>query len=168
MTLESAIQKPTSHVTTRSTTLNAFLGHPWRANAKGPDAYDCWHLAVAVSAALFDRTLPALAMPADPSWHWMIDTIRTHPERAQWRECPAGPLVTARDGAIVLMARMTRPAHCGVWLALEKRIIHADPDHGSVCETLQEVKERGWRGLRYYEPIEAGEDATCHTGQGTR
>ncbi len=137
----------------RNVALNSFLGKPWVANAKGPDAYDCWHLAVAVSAALYGRVLPLLAMPADPSWAWMIDTIRTHPERDNWRELPLTPLVTALDGAIVLMARMTRPAHCGVWLAPERRIIHADPTLGVVVESPQDLVASGWRRLRYYEPL---------------
>lgn len=138
---------------TRSDLLNGFLGRPWVANAKGPDAYDCWHLARAVSRALFSRDLPEIAVPPDPSWPWLVNTIRQHPERDRWRECPTGPLVKANDGAIVLMARMTQPAHVGLWLAPERRIIHADARLGSVCESPLDLVTTGWRRLRYFEPI---------------
>jgi hypothetical protein len=141
----------------RGPTLAAFLGKPWVANAKGPDAYDCWHLAVAVSRAVFGRDLPEMAVPLAPSWAWMIQTIATHPERAHWCEVPhdAMGLVRARDGAVVLMARRDRPAHIGVWLAPERRIIHADPIFGSVCEAPLDLRVKGWTRLRYFEPVDS-------------
>lgn len=139
----------------RTTFLNDTLGRPWQANAKGPDAFDCWHLAAYASQALFQRPLPAIAVPDAPTWPWMIDTIRNHPERANWRECPAGPLVQAKDGAIVLMARMTRPAHIGLWLAAERAVLHCDPRFGVVLEKPLELVTAGWRRLRWYEPVRA-------------
>jgi cell wall-associated NlpC family hydrolase len=142
-------------VTARADTLCSFLGKPWVANAKGPDAYDCWHLAVAVSRELFGRTLPDIAVPVAPSWAWMIDSIERHPERARWQEarvCPAG-LVTAEDGAVVLMARREHPAHIGVWLAAERCIIHVDPSFGVVCDSPLDLRTKGWTRLRFYQPI---------------
>lgn len=137
----------------RAAILSSFLGKPWEANAKGPDAYDCWHLARAVSLALFDRAVPEVAVPVHPTWAWMIDAIESHPERAHWSECPSGPLVKAGDGAIVLMARMTRPAHIGIWLQTERRIIHCDPKFGVVLEAPLDLATNGWRRLRYYESL---------------
>lgn len=140
----------------RAVTLCGFLGLPWEANAKGPDSFDCWHLARAVSLALFERDMPDIALPEKPTWAWMIDTIRDHPERANWRECPPGPVIRAADGALVLMARRDRPAHIGLWLATERRIIHADPNHGSVCERPVELRTKGWTRLRFFEPVPSG------------
>lgn len=141
-------------MTDRAATLIGFLGKPWAANAKGPDAFDCWHLAVAASRAVFGRDLPDIAVPADPSWSWMIDTIAGHPERARWRLVPCGPmgLITAADGAVVLMARRDRPAHIGVWLAPERRVIHADPRFGVVCDAPLDLATKGWTKLRFYQP----------------
>lgn len=140
---------------TRAEILTAYLGKPWVANARGPDAYDCWHLAVAVSQAVFGRVLPDVAMPADPSWAWMIRAIDRHPERARWEHVPHDPMgiVKAGDGAVVLMARRDRPAHIGVWLAPERVIIHADPYYGVVCDTPIDLVTKGWTKLRYYQPI---------------
>lgn len=144
---------------TRAAYLCSLLGKPWAANARGPDAYDCWHLAAAVSSHLFGRALPAIAVPAEPTWAWMIETIAGHPERSRWTECRPGPLVTAGDGAIVLMARRDRPAHVGIWLGIERRVIHADPRFGVVCEGVVDLATKGWTRLRFYEPalVEEGE-----------
>lgn len=141
-------------MTARADTLCAFLGKPWLANARGPEAFDCWHLAVAVQAALYSRRLPDIAVPVDPSWAWMIESIRDHPERASWQETRPSPvgLVTATDGAVVLMARRDRPAHIGVWLAPERVIIHADPRFGVVCDSPLDLRTKGWTRLRFYEP----------------
>jgi hypothetical protein len=141
-------------VTDRISFINGLLGKPWRANAKGPDAYDCWHLAVVVEDGLFGRTLPAVVVPDDPSWEWMISTIDAHPERKNWTmvPCDAMGLVKAKDGALVLMARRDQPAHIGVWLRPESRIIHADPDFGVVCESKVELNAKAWHKLRFFDP----------------
>lgn len=140
----------------RADILCGFLGKPWVANAKGPDAYDCWHLAVAVSGALFGRVLPEVVVPAQPTWAWMIGAIEHHPERARWalvREDRMG-LITAGDGAVVLMARRDRPAHIGVWLGPERVVVHADPNYGVVCDSPVDLRAKGWVKLRFYELLE--------------
>jgi hypothetical protein len=141
-------------VTARPTILSGLLGKPWQANAKGPDAYDCWHLAAVASASLFARTLPTIHVPAAPTWPWMIDTIRAHPEREHWRELPPHPmgLVTAADGAIVLMSRSSHPAHIGLWLAAERGVLHCDADFGVVLDSLVGLRTGGWRRLQFFEP----------------
>lgn len=138
----------------RAATLCGFIGHPWQANAKGPDAFDCWHLAAAVSRTLFDRELPDVEVPPEPTWVWLIDTIRDHPERQRWREVAPGTPIKAGDGSLVLMARRDRPAHVGLWLVPERRILHADPRHGSVCEAPVELRTKGWTKLRFFEPLD--------------
>jgi hypothetical protein len=139
----------------RSNLINGLLGRPWKANARGPDAFDCWHLAVWIETNLFRRDLPDVSVPQDPSWAWMIRAISTHPERGNWRSVPfdAMGLVTAGDGALVLMARSDRPAHIGVWLKGERRVIHADPNFGVVCDKLLDLRTKGWAKLRFFEPV---------------
>jgi len=141
---------------TRAAALDAVIGKPWAANAKGPDAFDCWHLAAHLQAALFGRALPDIPVPTVPSWAFMIQAIETHPERARWRlvSPDAMGLVTAGDGAVVLMARYDRPAHIGVWLAAERRIVHADARLGVVCEGLVDLRTKGWTKLRFFEPCQ--------------
>lgn len=142
-------------MSTRSDFILGLMGKPWEANAKGPDSYDCWHLAVHVEQQLFSRLLPDVDVPESPSWQWMITTIQSHPERRHWRLVlpDSMGLVRAGDGAMVLMARSDRPAHIGVWLQAERMIIHADPRAGVVCDSLLDLKTKGWVKLRFHEPV---------------
>jgi len=133
----------------RTAFLRSLIGRPWSSSAS------CWHLAMEVEREMFGRDLPDVEVPSLPSWRWMIDSIEGHPERARWREVERGPhgLVTAADGALVLMARSNRPAHIGVWLRPEQAIIHADQGAGVMLELLTTLRARGWARLRFYEPI---------------
>jgi hypothetical protein len=137
----------------RSDVINSLLAKPWEANAHGPDAFDCWHLAMFVQRELFSLNLPDVDVPENPSWAWMIEAIDGHAERGNWRLVPADRmgLVTAADGAMVLMARSDRPAHIGVWLKPERFVIHADPRNGVVCDGLLDLRTKGWAKLRFYE-----------------
>lgn len=139
----------------RNRFLADLIGKPWQADGKGPDAFDCWHLARHIEAVVFSRELPEIDVPAEPTWAWMIETIRDHAERSNWHEVPCDGmgLVRAGDGAVVLMARRDRPAHIGVWLRPEASIIHADAHTGVTFEPLQLLRAKGWRKLRFFEPL---------------
>ena len=106
------------------------------------------------SDELFDRELPRVAVPSDQSRRWVLEAIERHPERAAWREVPYGPggLVAAADGALVLMAHLRFPAHIGVWLKPEARVIHCSEAHGVCCETVLALRQSGWKRLMFYEP----------------
>jgi hypothetical protein len=90
---------------------------------------------------------------ADLSKRWVLDSIERHSVRAGWREVSAGPggLVAAGDGALVLMAHVRFPAHIGVWLQPEERIIHCSEQHGVCCESVLAVCQMGWKKLTFYE-----------------
>lgn len=140
----------------REQVLAELIGLPWRANARGPDAYDCWHLARHLQHTLFSRDLPSVAVPDHPDWRWMIAAIDQHPERKQWHEIPqTNGLITAADGALVLMARSDQSAHIGLWLVPERRIIHCDQGTGVVMEAPSMLRAGGWRTLRFFEPRSA-------------
>ena len=130
------------------------MGKPWRANARGPEEFDCWHLAAYIEQKLFRRALPDIEIPSEPTWKWMIDQFSSHVERRNWEENKYAPnqLITANDGAIVLMARNRNPAHCGIWLQQEQRIIHCSQDFGVVCDDIMTLRANGWAKLRFYEP----------------
>jgi len=141
-------------VTGRTEFLRSLLGKPWRANASGPDAYDCYHLMALIQRTLAGRELGALTLPAEPTWRWMCAAVESHPARSAWRQLPdddAG-LVRAGDLAIVLLGRSRRPGHCGVWLAPEQRIIHADQASGVIVDTIADLHAAGWHRRRFYEP----------------
>jgi hypothetical protein len=134
---------------TRSEFLSPLIGQPWAWQAR-----NCWDFACHVERKLFGRTLPRVAVPADLSKRWVLESIERHPERSAWREVPRGPggLVSAADGALVLMAHSRIPAHIGVWLKPEARVIHCSEQHGVCCESVLALQQMGWKKLTFFEP----------------
>jgi hypothetical protein len=88
---------------TRSEFFAPLIGEPWAWQSR-----NCWHFACHVQRELFGRDLPRVAVPADPSKRWVLESIERHPERAAWRQAPDAPggLMAAADGALVLMAHL--------------------------------------------------------------
>ena len=134
----------------RSEFLAPLIGEPWAWQSR-----NCWDFACHVRRELFGRDLPRVAVPADRSKRWVLESIERHPERAAWRQVPDAPggLVAAADGALALMAHLRLPAHIGVWLKLEARVIHCSGQHGVCCETVLALRQMGWKKLIFYEPI---------------
>ncbi|OYX80136.1 MAG: hypothetical protein B7Y77_00970 [Bradyrhizobium sp. 35-63-5] len=137
----------------RAAYLSALIGRPWAVDGTGPDRFSCYGLFRLLQADLWSRPLPDVHVPADASRRWIMEMIARHGERQRWGEVemPHG-IITAADGAAVLMARLDRSAHIGAWLAGEGRIIHADDRIGVVVETPAEIRARGWGRLRFYHP----------------
>ena len=137
-------------MTIRSEFLGPLIGEPWAWQSR-----NCWDFACHVQRDLFGRDLPRVAVPADPSKRWVLESIERHPERAAWREVPDGPggLVAVGDGALVLMAHLRFPAHIGVWLKPEARVIHCSEQHGVCCESVLALRQTGGKKLTFYEPI---------------
>ena len=138
----------------RSEFLAPLIGEPWAWQSR-----NCWDFACHVQRELFGRDLPRVAVPADPSKRWVLESIERHPERVAWRQVPDAPggLVAAADGALVLMAHLRFPAHIGVWLKPEARVIHCSEQHGVCCESVLALRQTGWKKLAFYEPIIGGE-----------
>ena len=134
---------------TRSDFLSPLIGQPWAWQSR-----NCWDFARHVQPDLFGRELPRVAVPADPSKRWILESIERHTERGAWREVfdSPGGLVTAADGALVLMAHLCFPAHIGVWLWPEARVIHCSEQYGVCCESVLALRQMGWKKLTFYEP----------------
>lgn len=134
---------------TRSEFLAPLIGEAWAWRAR-----NCWDFACHVQRGLFGRELPQITVPEDFSRRWVMGAFGDHPERARWRQVEDGPggLVTAADGALVLMAHLKFPAHVGVWLAPEGRVIHCDEKTGVACETPLALRQMGWKQLSFFEP----------------
>jgi hypothetical protein len=134
----------------RNELLSSLIGQPraWQSR-------NCWDFARHVERELFGRELPGVAVPAELSKRWILEAIDRHPERAAWRQVPDGPggLVVVGDGALVLMAHLRFPAHIGVWLAPEGRVIHCSEQHGVCCESVLVLRQMGWKQLTFYEPV---------------
>ena len=135
-------------MTDRASFLASLIGEPW-AWAE----HNCWQFAAAVQRELFGRVMPDVAVPTGFSRRWVLDEFAGHPERARWRQVEEGPggLVLAADGALVLMAHVRFPAHIGVWLQPEQRIVHCDGISGVACETPLALRQMGWKRLTFFE-----------------
>lgn len=138
----------------RITFLNDLIGCPYEKNAKGPDKFDCWHLAVYVQLTMFNKVAPVIEIPEEAGWLWMIQQFSMHPELVNWQEIeqPLNGLITAPDGAIVLMARNKHPAHCGVYFEKERSVLHADETDGVVFQDIPTLTMNSWAKLRFYVP----------------
>lgn len=134
--------------------VSSLVGIPYKKNAKGPNEFDCWHLAVYVQHHLYDRVAPEVEVPPSANWTWMITQFTTHPELGNWVEVlqPVSGLLMAKDGAIVLMARNKQPAHCGVFIKPWNCVLHADERDGVVFQDVPTLKANSWSRLRFYEP----------------
>lgn len=130
--------------------LNDLIGRPWQANAKGPEAFDCWHLCRYVLSELFKKEVPTVEVPESPTWPWMIQTFREHAELGNWKELKG--MVTIPDGAICLMARHESPAHCGIFFRDELSVLHCDQRAGVVFQNLIDIRSEGWAKLRFFVP----------------
>lgn len=134
---------------TRAEFLSPLIGEPWAWQSR-----NCWDFACHVQKGLFGRELPQVDVPNGFSKRWVLEEFAEHPERTRWCEVPDGPggLVSASDGALVLMAHLRFPAHIGVWLQREARIIHCDGKTGVACETPLALRQMGWKKLTFFEP----------------
>jgi len=134
---------------TRSEFLAPLIGEKWAWQSR-----NCWDFACHVERELFGRSLPQVTVPGDLSKRWVIEAIDAHPERGSWVEIKEGfsGLITAKDGALVLMAHRRLPAHIGVWLTPESRVVHCDEKNGVCFETPLALRQQGWKQLRFFEP----------------
>lgn len=115
------------------------IGLPWRERGAGPDAYDCWGLAVHVQRELFNRDLPfSDALVEDgQALREIIETIRGSELQRLWQ-----PVETPAHGDLVIMAQGVFPNHIGVWVdcgAGMVGILHCTQDYGVALETKAQV-----------------------------
>ena len=57
-----------------------YIGRPWHAGARGPEAFDCWGLFLAIQRGHFGRDLPEIPVNAN-DLRTVMTTFRDHPER---------------------------------------------------------------------------------------
>ena len=102
--------------------INAYIGKPYKYGARGPDAFDCWGLVLALRAAL------GLPVPPDFSTRTMAVLEQ---RRLMFAALAPARLVDARHGAI---AYSERHAHAGVFV--HGRVVHAAYRAGVVAWPL--------------------------------
>jgi NlpC/P60 family len=132
---------PTTHsLSTRTSALSTLIGLPWVAGARGPEAYDCWGLFLAVQRQHFGRDLPEIPVDA-LDLRAVLDAFTAHPERQRWQ-----PVIAAEEGDAVLMRQSRYPVHIGVWLDIDGGgVLHAVRHAGVVFQTLAALNAHGWR-----------------------
>ena len=127
------------------------IGLPWIAGARGPEAYDCWGLFLAVQHDHFGRDLPEIPVDA-LDLRAVLDAFSAHPERQRWQAVPQ-----PEEGDAVLMRQSRYPVHIGVWLNIDGGgVLHAVRHAGVVFQTLAALDAHGWRiegFYRFREPI---------------
>lgn len=140
---------------TRNELLRSLVGKPYAENAKGPDAYDCWHLVRHVRAALFQDVLPDFDVPEKPSLLWLAHMFKNADERKNWRQVIQQGIVwnPGADGNLVLMSKATSAVHIGIWLKAERGILHSVETDGVVFQDIPVIKANGWGHLRYFERV---------------
>ena len=125
--------------------LTGLIGLPWVAGARGPDAYDCWGLFLAVQRQHFGRALPEIPVDA-LDLRAVLDAFTAHPERQRWQ-----PVSAAEEGDAVLMRQSLYPVHIGVWLDIDGGgVLHAVRHAGVVFQTLAALNAHGWRIEGHY------------------
>ena len=126
------------------------IGRPWHAGARGPDAFDCWGLFLAIQREHFGRDLPEIPVDAN-DLRTVMTTFRDHPERQRWVA-----VAQPAEGDAVLLRQSRHPVHVGVWLAVDGGgVLHAVKDAGVVFQKLPELLLHGWRVEGYYRFVES-------------
>ena len=122
-----------------------YIGLPWVAGARGPDAYDCWGLFLAIQRCHFARDLPEIPVNAD-DLRLVLSAFRDHPERQRWQQVEC-----VKAGDAVLLRQSRHPVHVGVWLDVDGGgVLHAVKDAGVVYQKLPELLLHGWRVEGFY------------------
>ncbi|WP_434148169.1 NlpC/P60 family protein [Methylocaldum gracile subsp. desertum] len=134
---------------------NHYIGKPWEAGRRGPDAYDCYGLVAAVQARHFGRQLP-LVDGIEPTNHRQVAAAMARAGyRAGWTPIPA---TERAEGDIVLMAHARHPSHIGVWLEVDGGgVLHCVgslkvgfPTLGVVFSTLPALRLARWGHLEWW------------------
>lgn len=120
--------------------LTSLIGLPWVAGARGPEAYDCWGLFLAVQRDHFSRDLPEIPVDA-LDLRAVLNAFSGHPERQRWLS-----VSKPEEGDAVLMRQSRYPVHIGVWLNIDGGgVLHAVRHAGVVFQTLAALDAHGWR-----------------------
>jgi hypothetical protein len=120
-----------------------YIGRPWRAEADGPDAYDCKGLVRAVQRASWGREVPALLYPQVLDFAQLRDACG----RQGWGLVQDKP----READIIEVKGKQGP-HVGVFVISRGRlkVLHAVQNLGVRINTMDELltsytRPRLWR-----------------------
>lgn len=119
-----------------------YIGKPWIAGARGPDAFDCYGLLYWIYPRHYGFQIPEF-VGVDAADHLAVRRAMRKEERAKEQRWADWQLVaTPRDGDAVAMGGAETLNHVGLFLKLPEGsgILHCRIGAGVIFQTLSEAK----------------------------
>ncbi|MDF3837158.1 peptidoglycan endopeptidase [Cupriavidus basilensis] len=133
--------------------INRYIGLPYLAGGRGPEAFDCWGLLLFVQGVHFGRRLPDLQMGDAVA---SFEAYESRRASGEWRTM-ARPV----HGAPALMRAGMHP-HVGTWLDVDSGgVLHAQEGVGVVWTPGNRLNMAGYGRVQYYE-IHASDSDSDH------
>lgn len=109
--------------------INNYVGLPWVAYARGPDAYDCWGLVLNVLSEQFNIDLPQYLSVKTDDAHGMTQALKSGLDRNLAR-----PVIQPAHGSIaccfIIVNGKELMRHVGVYLDIDGGgILHSYEKH---------------------------------------
>ena len=122
-----------------------YVGRPWVAGGRGPDAFDCWGLFRWIQRHHYGCEVPEVPVDAG-DLRGIVQTFNGHPERRRWER-----VHVPCDGDGVLMRRSRHPVHVGIWLDVDGGgVLHCAQGIGVVFQKSADLVLGGWRIEGFY------------------
>ena len=139
--------------------INSYIGRPWVAGARGPDAFDCWGLLAWIEREHFGIVLPERSLDATA----MRGIYREEIESGRWRIVPR-PV----HGCGALLRDGDQP-HVGIWLQCDGGgVLHALEGAGVVFTRRRNLRDAGYERTTWYEFRASRPAAICDDDPGDR
>ena len=123
-----------------------YVGKPWRENADGPDAFDCWGLVRHVYRQQLKVELPPYPGLFELGAKHLRASIRDGLRSGKWVE-----LVAPKDLCAVLMSASRVYDHVGVYLAQDGGLIlHSVHGRGVVAQPRHALLAIGIQRTAFY------------------
>jgi cell wall-associated NlpC family hydrolase len=111
--------------------INDYIGKAYRLSARGPDAYDCWGLVMAVYRDRLGVALPDWNVPGDAALREVVQAVTDgHAEFT----AAAMPVDEPRDFDLFAVSRSRMPHHVGLYVG--GGVLHTQSNTGAVWEPM--------------------------------
>lgn len=127
-----------------------YIGLPWKLDAHGPEAFNCWSLVWWVQKKHYGRDVPEHLVPqgetlVDPL---MIMREMHNAERSgKWDK-----LCEPVDGCVVGLSHREIFHHVGVYVAVDGGLVlHACERKGVLAQPLRTMESHGWNRIAFFQ-----------------
>lgn len=122
-----------------------YIGLPWVAGGRGPEAYDCWGLLKHCRDTYFDVGLPDAPIGDEAACRQLF---ATKSERGDWT-----PVAIPEHGDPALL-RGGRSPHVGIYLDIDGGgILHSLEGHGIIFTYVARLRSLGFGRTTFYRVI---------------